>query len=65
MPSMISNRISEYFVIKITSIKQLLITTLPLKVVNLMKMSHIFQVHPSVKLERDKLFGSVSLVLLM
>ena len=36
-----------------------MITTLLLKIVNLMKMSHIFHVHLSVKLERDKLFGSI------
>ena len=36
-----------------------MITTLLLKTVNLMKMSHVFQVHLSVKLERDKLFGLI------
>ena len=59
IPSMISNR--KTLVIKIISIKRLLITTLLLKIVNLMKMSHIFQVHSSVKLARDKLFGSTPL----
>ena len=45
--------------------KQLLITILLLKIADLMKISHIFQVHPSVKLERDKLFGSIPLIVLM
>ena len=51
--------------IKIYSINQLLITIFLLKEVDLMKMSYIFQVHPSVKLDRDKLFVSIPFILLM
>ena len=46
-------------VTKMNSIKQLLITTLLLKVVDLMKMSRIFQVHSGVKLARGKWIGSI------
>ena len=65
IPSMISNRISENSCDKITSTKQLLITTLFLKIVDLMITSHIFQVNPSIKLKRDKLFGSIPHIVLM
>ena len=35
------------------------------KIADLMKMLHIFQVIPSVKLKRDKLFGSIFLIVPM
>ena len=44
---------NQILVIKATSINQLLITTLLLKLADLMITSHIFQVHLSVKLKRD------------
>ena len=65
IPSMTSNRISKNSCDKITSIKQLLITTLFLKIVNFMITSHIFQVNPSIKLKRNKLSGSVPHIVLM
>ena len=55
-PPVIFNKI---LVIKVTSIKQLLITTLLLKLADLMITSHIFQVHLSVKLKRDICFNSL------
>ena len=54
---MLAIQFLKTLVIKITSIKQLLITTLLLKIADLMKILHTFQVHLSVKLDRDKLFG--------
>ena len=65
IPSMISNRISENSCDKITSTKQLLITTLFVKIVDLMITSHIFQVNPSIKIKRHKLFGSIPHIVLM
>ena len=62
---MISNEFLRTLVIKITLIKQLLITILLFEIVDLQKISHIFQVHPSVKFESDKLFGSITLIVLM
>ena len=62
---MISNEFLRTLVIKITLIKQLLITILLFEIVDLLKISHIFQVHPSVKFESDKLFGSITLIVLM
>ena len=65
IPSMTSNRISKNSCDKITSIKQLLIATLFLKIVNFMITSYIFQVNPSIKVKRDKLSGSVPHIVLM
>ena len=59
---MLAIQFLKTLVIKITSIKQLLITTLLLKK---MKMSHIFQAHSSIRLAKDKLFGSIPLIVLM
>ena len=56
---------NQILVIKATSINQLLITTLLLKLADLMITSHIFHVHLSVKLKRDKLFGSIPDIALM
>ena len=65
IPSMTSNHISKNSCDKITSIKQLLIATLFLKIVNFMITSHIFQVNPSIKFKRDKLSGLVPHIVLM
>ena len=65
IPSMISNRISQNSCDKNHFDKVALITTLLLKIVDLMKMSHIFQVHSSVKLAKGKSFGSIPLIVLM
>ena len=65
IPSMISNRISENSFDKNQFDNQLLITTLLLKILDLVITSRIFQVIPKVKLERDKLFGSMFHIVLM
>ena len=65
IPSMVSNRISENSCDKNHFDKAAPDYNIALKIVDLMKMLHIFQVHPSVKLARDKLSGSIPLIVLM
>ena len=63
--SMISNQISQNSCDKNHFDKAAPDTILLLEIVDLMKMSRIFQVHSSVKLARDKLFGSTALIVLL